>query len=250
MIRGVSRYDHRNHAGNAGDVWKHFILMEVAEGLLSERTDLVYAESHVGRPEYSLQRQGEWRGGIGKCWEHLPLLLDYQYFRILAEMNPHGLRLYPGSAHLVLRAAAGLGSYLQAEIWDVDPAVESAWQGWAGVRLHIGDGFSGATSLLEESLAGLLLIDPPYIHPGDSNLAAELFAQAKRAGWVVLWWQMKEDEAYLKNSCESFDLQFSETKMDGGRWRGATIALAGADDGLLRHLRARAEGFRKVLKIT
>jgi 23S rRNA (adenine2030-N6)-methyltransferase len=250
MIRRISRYDHRIHAGNAGDVWKHFILTEVAECLLSERTDLVYAESHVGRPEYSLEGEGDWKGGIGRCWEHLSLLLDYQYFRILEEMNPYRLQLYPGSAQLVLRAAASRGRDLQAEIWDSDPAVESAWQGWAGARLHIGDGFSGTKSLLDKSLPGLLLIDPPYIHPGDSNLAAELFAQAKRAGWVVLWWQMKEDEAYLKNSCESFDLQFSETKMDGGRWRGATIALAGADDGLLRHLRARDEGFRKVLKIT
>lgn len=250
MIRGGSRYDHRNHAGNAGDVWKHFILTEVAELLLWERTDLVYAESHVGRPEYSLQRQGEWRGGIGRCWEHLPLLLDFQYFRILAEMNPDGLQIYPGSAQLVLKAAASRIRDLQAEIWDVDPAVAPAWRGWARVRLHIGDGFSGASSLLNKSLPGFLLIDPPYIHPRDSKLAAALFAQAERAGWIALWWQMMEDEHHLEDSGECFDLQFSETKMDGGRWRGATIALAGADEDLLRHLRERTDGFLEVLKIT
>jgi len=40
------RYNHRNHAGNAGDVWKHFILAEVAEYLLAKEKNLVYIESH------------------------------------------------------------------------------------------------------------------------------------------------------------------------------------------------------------
>jgi 23S rRNA (adenine2030-N6)-methyltransferase len=241
-------YDHRNHAGNAGDVWKHFILMEVAEQLLSERTDLVYAESHVGRPEYSLVGRGEWMGGIGRCWDDLSQLLDYQYFRILAEMNPHGLRIYPGSTQLVLRAAASSGSSLQAEVWDADPAVARSWQGRAGVRMHIGDGFSGVRSLLEEVLPGLLLIDPPYIHPDDMEMAAVLFARAKRAGWIALWWQMTEGEQSPEEGYERLDLQFSETKMEGGRWKRATIALAGADDDLLRHLWERANGFREALK--
>jgi len=251
MTGWASGYDHRNHAGNAGDVWKHFILTETAEQLLSERSDLVYAESHAGRAEYSLHNLGgEWMGGIGRCWEHLSQLQGYQYFRILAEMNPRGgLQIYPGSAQLVLRAAASSGRSLQAEVWDVDPAVAQAWQGRAGVRVHIGDGFSGVGSLLEEVIAGLLLIDPPYIQPGDSDMAAALFAQAERAGWIALWWQMTEDEQGPEGY-ERLDLQFSETKLESGRWKRATMAVAGADDDLLRHLRERANGFREALKIS
>jgi 23S rRNA (adenine2030-N6)-methyltransferase len=249
MTSWSSSYDHRKHAGNAGDVWKHFILTETAEQLLSERTDLVYAESHVGRPEYSLDVRGEWMGGIGRCWEHLSQLLDYQYFRILAEMNPYGLQIYPGSAQLVLRSAASSGRSLQAEVWDADPAVAQAWQGRAGVRMHIGDGFSGVGSLLKEVFAGLLLIDPPYIHPDDKDMAAALFARAKSAGWIALWWQMTESEQSPEEGYERLDLQFSETKMEGGRWKRATMALAGADDDLLRHLQERANGFLEALKI-
>jgi 23S rRNA (adenine2030-N6)-methyltransferase len=256
MNSGVSSYDHVDHAGNAGDVWKHFILTEVAESLLLERRELVYAESHVGRPEYPLEGGWEWRGGIGRCWEHLPLLLEYSYFRILREMNPRSLRCYPGSAQLVLKAAEGRACDLKAEIWDVDPAVELAWRGWPRVQIHLGDGFSGLRSLLDRSPPGLLLIDPPYVHPGDLRLAGALFAQAERAGWIALWWQMMEDEqmiegdGFRKESYESFHLQFSMAKMDGGRWTGARIAFAGADDSLLLRLRSRAEGLLEVLKLT
>jgi len=88
-----------------GDVWKHFILVEVAEHLLFRDRSLVYAESHVGRPEYALGAPGEWEKGIGRLWRHLPPLRDFLYFRILADLNPQGLRLYPGSSSLVLDTA-------------------------------------------------------------------------------------------------------------------------------------------------
>ena len=51
----VMEYDHASHAGNAGDLWKHFILLEVADFLLSKPGDWIYVESHAGSPEYSLK---------------------------------------------------------------------------------------------------------------------------------------------------------------------------------------------------
>ncbi|HNY34810.1 MAG TPA: hypothetical protein PKK68_09165, partial [Methanothrix soehngenii] len=72
----MGRYDHRNHAGNAGDVWKHFILLEAADWLLASGGSLAYAESHAGRPEYILNAPGEWQGGIGRVWPILPYLTD------------------------------------------------------------------------------------------------------------------------------------------------------------------------------
>jgi len=101
----MRHYDHRGHAGNAGDVWKHFLLLEAASCLFIPDSSLVYAESHVGRPEYSLRTPGDWVGGIGKCWPLLPHLKKFCYFDLLASSNPSGLKCYPGSANLVLRAA-------------------------------------------------------------------------------------------------------------------------------------------------
>ncbi len=76
----MGHYDHRMHAGNAGDVWKHFLLLEAADCLLTPDSSLVYAESHVGRPEYSLKAAGDWEGGIGKIWPVLPSLLKFLLF--------------------------------------------------------------------------------------------------------------------------------------------------------------------------
>ena len=95
-------YDHRVHAGNAGDVWKHFLLMEAADWLLKGSNRLIYAESHAGRPHYPLKAPGEWEEGIGRIWHLLPSLQSFAYFRILCKLNPpYSLaseeRLYPGS---------------------------------------------------------------------------------------------------------------------------------------------------------
>ena len=84
----MRHYDHRGHAGNAGDVWKHFLLLEAASSLLIPDSSLVYAESHVGRPDYALHAPGDWVGGIGKCWPLLPHLKNFYYFDILASFNP------------------------------------------------------------------------------------------------------------------------------------------------------------------
>jgi len=68
-------YDHRRHAGNAGDLWKHLVLAEVAERLLAAGIR-VYVESHAGRPGYQLRSGG--RGGSGgsgrfrRRWRPIP----------------------------------------------------------------------------------------------------------------------------------------------------------------------------------
>ena len=91
----MGHYNHRVHAGNAGDVWKHFLLLEAADCLLDPDGSLVYAESHVGRPEYALRAPGDWEGGIGKIWPHLPSLKNFCYFDILADLNPENPSSFP-----------------------------------------------------------------------------------------------------------------------------------------------------------
>ncbi|MCX6675833.1 MAG: hypothetical protein NTW84_05395, partial [Methanothrix sp.] len=74
----------------------------------------------------------------------------------------------------------------------------------------------------------------------------DLLRRAKNAGWVVLWWYMSGLERAPQVDFIKCELEFSRAGMDGGRWKGAAVALAGADDLLVEFLRGQAE---KLLKI-
>jgi hypothetical protein len=137
---------------------------------------------------------------------------------------------------------------LRAEIWDINPEVAAAWQGHRNVSFHLDNGFSGVRSLLDRSPPGLLLIDPPYVDAEDAKDAEKLLGKAKEMGWVVLWWFMMENETIPAGSYERFELEFAKAGMDGGRWKGSVVAVAGADDGLLCRLHEQSERFINIVE--
>lgn len=280
----MGHYDHRVHAGNAGDVWKHFLLLEAADCLLDIDGSLIYAESHVGRPEYALRAPGDWEGGIGKIRPFLPSLGNFCYFKILADLNPESKSfvpcrgpvsgslpahisrpiLYPGSARLIYELAKRKGTNLQADVWDNDSLVAGSWESFtlraaaksAGAFLpskivfHQGDGFLGVLSRLHRSPPGLLFIDPHYIDPQDFRLAEKLLQRARERGWIVLCWYMMD----MKNTLEelpSFELRFAEVGLEGGRWKGANVAFAGGEcerfDHLISHMQRQIQNFIRIL---
>jgi len=223
----MRHYDHRMHAGNAGDVWKHFLLLEAADCLLTPDSSLVYAESHVGRPEYSLKAACDWVGGIGKIWPALPTLLKFSYFDILNELNPHDLLTYPGSARLVMELARRKRSNLEIEAWDIDAEVIASWRDYPHhteipvFSIRLGDGFSNVSSLLTRRAPGLLLIDPPFLDPKDVSAAEELFDKARELRWTVLCWHMVDaidreflPESRFHESFHEFSIQFAQIGLE------------------------------------
>lgn len=271
----MRHYDHRVHAGNAGDVWKHFLLLEAADCLLTPGSSLVYAESHVGRPAYSLKAHGDWEGGIGKIWPVLPSLRNFSYFDILADLNPHGLMCYPGSARMVWELARRKGAKLEFEFWDIDAEVIAAWRKNPEVpslSIHSGDGFSGVASLLNRRAPGLLLIDPPFLDPKDVKAAEKLFDSAQELGWIVLCWHMVDTidmidatdetdtidtmhmmgreslpESRFHDSFHEFSIQFTQIGLDYGGAKGCVVAVACPDGSLMRHLERRIGEFLKTI---
>lgn len=245
-------YDHGPHAGNAGDVWKHLILAETADHLFQDEMR-IYVESHVGFPEYRLSRGGEWEGGVGRCGSKLESLSTFPYFQILSEANPKNLELYLGSARLVLELARLRGQNIRAELWDQSPLVARSWsrhdeRGFQ-VSLHQGDGFFGAMELAEERDFALLLIDPPYIDERDAKAAEDLLSAAVKAGWVALCWYMTDQNEPPRPSIpfETFCLRFKDAGLEGGRWEGAAVIVAGGDRSLIGWLERRTNEFLEVL---
>jgi hypothetical protein len=119
------------------------------------------------------------------------------------------------------------------------------------IVFHQGDGILGALSQLERSPAGLLFIDPPYINPEDVLLAEKLLRRARKMGWIVLWWYMT-DLKTVPDGLQTFELQFEEMGFEGGRWKGAGVALAGAESErygyLLSHMHRQIDKLNKILK--
>lgn len=278
------RYDHRVHAGNAGDVWKHFLLLEAVDCFLEPGGSLIYAESHAGRPEYVLRGPGDWEGGIGRILPILPSLRDFSYFDILADLNQKSASIvpgrqpalgsniasvfrpiiYPGSTRLIYELARRKGANLQANVWDNDAGVAYAWKSFfsaaksnrssppTGIVFHDGDGFEGVKANLSRSCPGLLFIDPAYIYPEDASLAIKLLQRAKNLGWIVLWWYMIDMQT-APDDLQAFELQFSDVGLDGGIWKGAAVTFAGKRnerfDNLIRHINQRRETFIRILKL-
>ena len=59
---------HDKKVGNKGDVWKHFILCGVADGLLQRHVEdllFVYADSHCSLGNFMLPENGQWQRAIG-----------------------------------------------------------------------------------------------------------------------------------------------------------------------------------------
>lgn len=249
-------YDHRIHAGNAGDVWKHLILAETAKFLLTRRNNLIYAESHVGYPEYLLEKNGEWQEGIGRCWGRLDALLDFSYFRIVKGINLCDLKKYPGSARIVMEVASAAGSILEADVWDTNWNVAASWRGLPNqksiyLRFHSGDGFSGVGSLIDKNEFALLLLDPPYLDKRDFAEAIDILNKAEKRGWAVLCWQMMDiEEFYDPNPrIKQYHLEFSKIGLACGKWRGTNIIMAGDED-LHNYLSRQSEKFLELMSCT
>jgi hypothetical protein len=181
-------------------------------------------------------------------------LKEFSYFGILEKMNPAGLRSYPGSGIIVLLAAAKSGSGLEADVWDISQEVAASWHdaplpGSVKFRFHLGDGFSGAGSLMDRSGAALLLIDPPYLEQRDIERAVDLFERAARSGWTVLLWQTADADAKPEICCnaELYSINFSDVGLSCGKLRGATMTLAGSND-LKDYVNLQAKNFFGVMQ--
>ena len=170
------RYDHREKAGNQGDLVKHAALLAALIHCLDRQPNrrFVYAESHAGSACHTLQPCGAWESGIGALGKRVGEFSDaakrwptlYPYLAMAFHQLPVAGLTYPGSHALVHRMIAAAGVTPQMHLWDTNSHVcaelRLRYRAEPCVRISRSDGFNGLGML---SYVDLALIDAPLFEP-------------------------------------------------------------------------------------
>ena len=209
-------YRHTFHAGNAADVFKHIVLLQLLRRLQRKPTPLCYVDTHAGRGRYALdygdaQRSREFQRGIGRLWDvrgaaDLPPTLT-DYLAQIAGFNRGGaLAVYPGSPLLVRALLRPGDRMILCELQPGEAAIlrDEFTTRPDGVRdpqaaIHQRDGYEALTALLPPTpRRGLVLIDPPYERPDEFAAALAGVTTAPRR-WpqacAALWYPIKGPRA-------------------------------------------------------
>jgi len=233
-------YRHVFHAGNHADVLKHSVLLAVLSYLNRKDKPYWVIDTHAGAGGYRFdagraKTHAEWESGIGRLWDRKdlpPLLTDY-VAAVRGDNPDGGLRRYPGSPLLALRAMRPAD---RLRLFELHPAdVKLLAQNVAGaapdaqkrVTIRQEDGFAGMKALLPPPpRRGLVLIDPSY---EDKRDYAQVVAAVKEGlqrfatGIFMIWYPLLRQN-------ESIALAGRLKKL-APEWLTATLTVAppGAD---------------------
>ena len=149
-------YGHGFHAGNVGDVWKHFGLVEALRLVSEAGVPVRYLESHAGEGRYRLGSTGEWTAGI----ERVAAAVD---------ASPHD---GPDSVTRWVELCRRLGYAGRSSTWAGSPAVAAALLGTAD-RLFLRERDPHAHATLARHFEG----DPRVDELGNSYVRKPLFSR-------------------------------------------------------------------------
>ncbi len=206
-------YRHHFHAGNFADVFKHALLIQLAQGLQKKDKGFLYLDTHAGRGHYDLDaaavgdrlaRLPEHPAGIGRLWprDDLPPALS-QYVQLLREFDrtegnlSGGLRFYPGSPEIVRSLARQQDRLALCEKHpDEFGALDARMGGQPRVSVHAIDGYTAVRGMLPPAeKRALILIDPPYEDKHEFGFIAHALAEGLRrfpSGTYAVWYPLTE----------------------------------------------------------
>ncbi|PPE73829.1 23S rRNA (adenine(2030)-N(6))-methyltransferase RlmJ [Solimonas fluminis] len=190
-------YQHRYHAGNFADVFKHVLLCGLLRALSRKDKPWRLLDTHAGSGLYDLgdeaaERTGEYRDGIGRLANATGLPAPVRDY--LELVRGFGGR-YPGSPLLGLACAREQDRVAACE---KVPAVFAQLKAHAGgdprAQLHQRDGYESHALLPPPEKRGLVLVDPPFERPDEFDAISAYLkkASARFAGGVhAVWYPVK-----------------------------------------------------------
>mgnify|MGYP001617219975 CR=1 FL=1 len=221
-------YQHRFHAGNFADVFKHLLLCGLLASLNRKDAPWAYLETHAGAGVYELeaeaQRTGEFRNGVSRLFALKtapPPVMSY--LAQLRTLNAGELQAYPGSPWWAAAYARAQDRLILCEREPVIAAdLRSCLGDDARVAIHQRDGYESLGLLPPREKRGLVLIDPPFERPDEFDAVERYLAQALQRfanGVFAIWYPYKkrfDSERFLRRVRASLRREALNCVLDTG----------------------------------
>ena len=228
-------YRHGFHAGNHGDVLKHWVQVLCLQYLKQKDKPFFYIDTHAGAGMYSLtgpyaKKTGEASQGIGRLWDQKKLPAGLQdYVQIVKQCNKTKLVHYPGSPSIAAQLLREDDRLRLIEMHGADSAtLQKHLARDRRAKVVEGDGFVELKGLLPPpSRRGLVLMDPSYEVKTDySKVITSINEGLKRfaTGQFLVWYPLinsvnaqRFSEQLRKIPCESWlDVQLRVSRPPQG----------------------------------
>lgn len=224
-------YRHGYHAGNHGDVLKHWVLVLCLEYLKQKDKPFFYIDTHAGSGMYSLtspfaRKTGESDGGIAKLWQASSWPAEMSAYRdVVASFNKKGkLVRYPGSPAIAAALAREDDRLRLIEMHGSDlSALQKLFDRDRRVNVVDGDGFVDVKGMLPPATRrGVVLIDPSYEIKSDyGKVIKSVNDGLKRfaTGQYLIWYP-------LINSVSAQRFSEQLQKLPCGSWLDVQLAVS------------------------
>ena len=158
-------------------------------------------DTHAGVGVYDLtneaaQRSPEHRDGVARIFGR-ELASAPTYSRLVAALNPDGLKTYPGSPEIVRRLLRDEDRLMACELHADDArALKALYRDDGRVFTHLRDGYEAIRGLLPPpERRGLVFIDPPFERTDETERLAGALAEGLArwsAGIFMAWYPAKD----------------------------------------------------------
>jgi len=249
-------YDHRFHAGNVGDVFKHFAA-RIWLRALQTNGPIRVVDTHAGAGMFKLPAQGEWLEGIARLdameIEGIPAPIVDFITAVGTTRTPGKGGLYPGSPALLRALLRPDDRLTVCELMEAPGAKLAAhYADDAQVEVHVGDGLAALLDAARRPDDARLaaFIDPPYVSKAEWQDVTSAIIAAKGASpgsAICLWYPIKSltrpqaMRAALRDaglSGASVDLISTPLRLKKKRLNGSGLLIIDPPAGLLSTLGA------------
>ena len=194
-------YRHGFHAGNHGDVLKHWVLVLISEYMGKKDKPYWYVDTHSAAGGYDLRsddslKTGEFENGIAKLWKQDTPQVFHSYLQLVKQFNTDGeLNLYPGSPWFVRQC---MREQDKARLFELHPQdfalLKQNFSRDRQVNTDQQDGFGGLKSILPPpTKRAMVAIDPPYELPKEYDQVVSCVKQSLKqfaTGVYVVWYPL------------------------------------------------------------